>query len=197
MSFSLTGNPQGVEDAIDHAVSQRVLIFGAASNGKHNKDSPISFPACLGDRVICINAHRNGDQRCDFSPEAVPGRVNFAFPGQGVRTIDKDGNQAVKKGTSVATPLAAATAALVLDYSIRLRDHSMQEAWIHGRNRLKDVNVMKWVMLECLTHKKSSGIGQYNAIKPFLLFGRPRGQKEISEALVMRVKRRNLDNILH
>ncbi|CAM1503582.1 Fc.00g011730.m01.CDS01 [Cosmosporella sp. VM-42] len=197
MSFSLTGDPQGVEDAINHAVSQRVLIFGAASNGKHNKASPISFPACLGDRVICINAHRDGDQRCDFSPEAVPGRVNFAFPGQGIRTIGKDGNQAVKKGTSVATPLAAATAALVLDYSIRLKNHSMREAWVDGSNRLKDVNVMKWVMLECMTQKKISGIGQYNAVKPFLLFGGERGQKEISEALVIRVKRRNMDNILH
>ncbi|KAH6884849.1 peptidase S8/S53 domain-containing protein [Thelonectria olida] len=169
MSFSLNGSPQSVEDAIEHAVNRRVLMFAAASNRKHANESPIGFPACLGKHVICVNAYGNDQKRCGFSPLERAGRVNFALPGEAIPAMGRGGVEVTKQGTSCATPIAAGIAAMVLDYSVRFRDTATKDCWVRKRNRLKDITVMKRVMYEHMTDDKT--IGKYNRIEPWRLFG--------------------------
>jgi len=121
MSFSLEREPAIVERAIGHAASKRVLMFAAASNNKFNREVPIGFPACLGDRVICINAHGGSNSPCEFSPSPEQGRANFALPGQGIPVTLPGGTVDVVQGTSCATPIAAGIAALVLDFNTYIR----------------------------------------------------------------------------
>lgn len=98
--------------------AKKMLLFAAASNNKHNGEVDIGFPASLSSRVICINAHGHGDRRCDFSPVDKPGRPNFAFLGEGIRAMGKDGNNVLRQGTSCSTPVASGVASIVLDYSV-------------------------------------------------------------------------------
>ncbi|KAE9371038.1 hypothetical protein N431DRAFT_558659 [Stipitochalara longipes BDJ] len=200
MSFSLNGNPVAIEDAIDFAASKNVLMFAAASNNKLLEDSPIGFPATLGQRVICINSHKGNRKRSDFSPPPIHGRVNFALPGEGVKAaILGTGEEGVKRGTSCATPIAAAVAATILDYSVYFRDESMGAVWAGGRNRLKELNVMKTVLLKYMTEDERFGHqpldAHYRNITPWKLFNKK--ETEISSMLREVALERVRLNVLH
>jgi hypothetical protein len=84
MPFSLNGSPQAVEDAIDKAIGKRVLMFADASNQKHANESPIGFPACLGSRVICVNAYGNDQKRCGISSLERADRDRMAIKGDNI-----------------------------------------------------------------------------------------------------------------
>jgi hypothetical protein len=199
MSFSLNGSPGILEDAIDFAASKNVLMFAAASNNKHNETSPIGFPATLGQRVICINSHKGSEERSEFSPLPIHGRINFALPGEGIKAAIIEGGEGIKRGTSCSTPVAAAVAATILDYSVYLRNESMKGVWTGERNRLKELNVMKTVLLKCMTDDEQLGHqpldANYRNIKPWKLFNRK--QEDISRTLNSIVSERVRLNVLH
>lgn len=215
MSFSLNGDPGIVENAIDYAASKKVLMFAAASNDKFNRrGGSIGFPACLGDRVICVNSHNGSHLPSSFSPEGKPGRVNFALPGQGIKTTGLNGDTVIKNGTSCATPIAVGIVALILDYNTRLREaakpgQSLQyeqdgeaiarlvtKTWDGQRNRLRDIKIIKSIMLQLMTDNKVI-TGGYNCVKPWNLFYREKEHLGVITALQTRVAERNRDTIFH
>jgi hypothetical protein len=120
MSFGFpewTQDVQGIKTAIKDASNADILIFCAASNGGVSGD--IAFPANQNE-VICVNSANGQGTPSEFNPgEAKPGQ-NLCALGEDVKsswpTHYNLGLQR-KSGTSFATPIAAALAAVVLDYA--------------------------------------------------------------------------------
>jgi subtilisin family serine protease len=138
-----------LELAIERAVSARVLIFAAASNGGGNNDR--AYPA-RESHVFCIHSTDAKGTRSKFSPTAENFVYNFATIGEAVESfwptnMCADGEQAVrvKSGTSFATPIAAAIAAFLLLYA---RVHLEPEQ----ATRLK-----RYAAMESLLHEVSKG----------------------------------------
>lgn len=104
---------EGIQRAICKAASTSILIFCAASNGGGNTN--IAYPANQNE-VICINSANGQGNPSGYNPgEAQEGR-NLCALGEGVKSSWPNLPQQRKSGTSIATPIAAALAAVVLDY---------------------------------------------------------------------------------
>jgi hypothetical protein len=118
ISWGLNDYTESIEQALNDASKNGVLIFAAASNyGRNKKD--ISFPARLDD-VFCIGAANHLGITADFTPRPAP-TMGFSVLGLGVRgSYRSTSNDPVQKGaseipfsarrmngTSFATPIAA------------------------------------------------------------------------------------------
>lgn len=121
MFFGFYGRSPVVQTAIQQALSKPTLVFAAASNNGTRRE--MAFPAWL-QGVICVNSANADGVPSSFNPPLNPGK-NFSFVGENVRstwTSQQDGGKISHKlmsGTSVATPIAAAVAALVLEYVLQ------------------------------------------------------------------------------
>lgn len=169
MSFGFTAFNEDLKDihsAISKAFKADVLMFCAASNGGGNVN--IAYPANQ-DQVICVNSANGEGNPSGYNPdEPKPGR-NLSALGEGVKsswpTSFKLGQQR-QSGTSVATPIAAALAAVVLDY-VR---HEMPESDKFYVSKLR----MRKGMLEVLVGLMSKKRGGYQYLNPMQLFDRSR-----------------------
>lgn len=104
---------EGIQHAISKASSASILMFCAASNGGGN--TRIAYPANQNE-VICVNSANGLGRPSDYNPgEAQEGRDLCAL-GEAVKSSWPKLQQQRKSGTSIATPIAAALAAIVLDY---------------------------------------------------------------------------------
>lgn len=104
---------EGIQRAICKAASTSILIFCAASNGGGN--TSIAYPANQNE-VICVNSANGLGVPSEYNPgEAQEGRDLCAL-GEAVKSSWPKLQQQRKSGTSIATPIAAALAAVVLDY---------------------------------------------------------------------------------
>ncbi|CZR51216.1 uncharacterized protein PAC_01091 [Phialocephala subalpina] len=164
MSFGFTAFNEDLKDihsAIGKAFKADILMFCAASNGGGNVN--IAYPANQ-DQVICVNSANGEGNPSGYNPdEPKPGR-NLSALGEGVKsswpTRFKLGQQR-QSGTSVATPIAAALAAVVLDY-VR---HEMPESDRFHVSKLR----MRKGMLEVL-ELMSKRRGGYQYLNPMQLF---------------------------
>lgn len=104
---------EGIQRAICKASSASILIFCAASNGGGNTN--IAYPANQNE-VICVNSANGQGVPSEYNPgEAQEGR-NLCALGEAVKSSWPKLQIQRKSGTSIATPIAAALAAVVLDY---------------------------------------------------------------------------------
>ena len=104
-----------VAEAIDIASSQNVILFAAASNSGSNQ--PIAFPANCPPE-ICVHSADGYGNPSRFTLVDGP---NFAVIGEAIssswpQTRD-EGREKCKWGTSTSTPILAAIAALVLEFT--------------------------------------------------------------------------------
>jgi len=120
MSFGFPEWAKGVQDiktAIKAASGADILIFCAASNGGVSGD--IAFPANQNE-VICVNSANGQGTPSGFNPGEAKEGQNLCALGEDVKSSWPRhfnlGNQR-KSGTSFATPIAAALAAVLLDYA--------------------------------------------------------------------------------
>jgi hypothetical protein len=127
---------RGLEQAIHDAYKANVLMFAAASNHGDMDFEPIAYPA-QDPYVFCVNSSHAYGRSSLFNPQAADEGNNFSILGQCVPStwpravkveymdkVDDDYGVGVWKrssGTSVATPIAAAIAALVIQYG-RLKE---------------------------------------------------------------------------
>lgn len=106
-----------IKHAVREAFHLGVSMFAAASND--GGLSSVAFPASLR-QVICVNAYDGYGRPSNFNPEAKPG-MNLAVLGEFVEaawsSLASDVQTMRQAGTSVATPIAAGLAALILEYS--------------------------------------------------------------------------------
>jgi subtilisin family serine protease len=104
-----------VEAAVAYAVSQGAVVVAAAGNGNNNVGVA---PALYNDYVIAVGATTTTDGKATFSNYGTP-YVDIGAPGVAVPSTWPFGVQGVQakyrslSGTSMATPLVAAAAALV------------------------------------------------------------------------------------
>lgn len=162
MSFGFPAHEEYLEDiqsAISTAFKASILMFCAASNGGGN--TGIAYPANQNE-VICVNSANGLGRPSDYNPgEAQEGR-NLCALGEAVKSSWPKLRQQRKSGTSFATPIAAALAAVVLDYT----QQNMLESDKFTVSKLRMRKGMLKVLVELMSHKRSD----YYYLDPGKLF---------------------------
>jgi len=113
INLSLGGGASpGMQTAIRYALSKQVVTFAAAGNS-YTTGSPPSYPAAYPE-AIAVGAIDSSLHHASFSNTGA--YVDLVAPGDSIWSTYGTGRSqyALMSGTSMATPYAAATAALVL-----------------------------------------------------------------------------------
>ena len=130
LSFGLRRGPQESQDEkfqaeIKKAIDRGKVIFAAASN--HGSNNPRAYPASH-EGVICVHSADGLGNASLMNPTALTGENidNFCVVGENIEAAwpsesqDQAGGTIRKSGTSHATPVAVAIAALMIGF---LRTH--------------------------------------------------------------------------
>ncbi|PIA94565.1 hypothetical protein CB0940_08963 [Cercospora beticola] len=115
LSFGFAQEVPIINQAIEGAVGRPerpCLVFAAASNFGGNDE--VQWPACH-DRVICIHAADGIGNKYSRNVRMENSHKEFATLGCEVQALVRPGVRGTKSGTSVATPVAAGIASLLLD----------------------------------------------------------------------------------
>jgi hypothetical protein len=127
MSWGFEQRHEPIARAIQDAFKRKTIMFAAASNLGANgpKGYGVTFPAWMPE-VICVNASDGYGKYSSFNPEPRPGSFNFLTLGEAVLAAERsggggDGDGPAKPegrltGTSFSTPVAAAMAALFIEF---------------------------------------------------------------------------------
>lgn len=115
ISMSLGGPyDPGIEQACLDAIQSGIYVICAAGNeGSAPGQNTISWPARLR-ATIAIAAYNRDGVIADFSSRGP--EIDFAFPGENILSTWPGNKYRVLSGTSMATPFASATVALILSY---------------------------------------------------------------------------------
>lgn len=140
MSFGKDFSPEKewVDDAFRYAASKNVLIVHAAGNDSKNVDTTYNFPNPFyingkgrADNVITVGASgdlKNGGLTASFSNYGKK-EVDVFAPGVNIySTLPGGNNYGNLSGTSMACPVVAGTAALLLEYYPNLTAVQLKEA---------------------------------------------------------------------
>jgi subtilisin family serine protease len=101
-------------DAVDYANSRGVLLVAAAGNSGISLDNSPVYPASFGTpNLLVVAASTSADQRASFSNTGSD--VDLFAPGDLILSTIPGGEVVFMSGTSQAAPIAAATAALLLE----------------------------------------------------------------------------------
>src|SRR5262245_1922290 len=103
-----------LRDMIDRAGASDILFVGAAGNQGANLDTSPDFPPSFNrPNQLTLAASTNRDERASFSNYS-PTVVHMAAPGQDIYSTVTNNGYAFFSGTSMASPMAAGAAALVI-----------------------------------------------------------------------------------
>ncbi len=140
MSFGKDFSPEKewVDDAFRYAASKNVLIVHAAGNDSKNVDTTYNFPNPYylngkgrAENVITVGASgdlKNGGLTASFSNYGKK-EVDVFAPGVNIySTLPGGNNYGNLSGTSMACPVVAGTAALLLEYYPNLTAVQLKEA---------------------------------------------------------------------
>lgn len=124
MSFGWKVGPttasKDVRKALRYATDNDTLLFAAASNDARSNTREIAFPASYSD-VFGIFSTDGSGRWSDFNPHRQRNKLYIATLGEEVQsaipTSLHQGLMQRRSGTSTATPIAAAIAALVLQFA--------------------------------------------------------------------------------
>ena len=97
-----------LQDAINYAWGKGAIVFASAMN--NNWDTPV-YPAAMNN-VVAVAATDQNDAKASFSNYG--NWIDVAAPGVDIFTTNNSGSYGYRKGTSFASPMAAALAALTL-----------------------------------------------------------------------------------
>ena len=125
MSWGFEQRHEPIARAIQDAFKRKTIMFAAASNLGANgpKGYGVTFPAWMPE-VICVNASDGYGKYSSFNPEPRPGSFNFLTLGEAVLAAERLGGggdgpakpESRLTGTSFSTPVAAAMAALFIEF---------------------------------------------------------------------------------
>ncbi|KAH7139510.1 hypothetical protein B0J11DRAFT_575419 [Dendryphion nanum] len=173
MSFAFEDECHDIKEALDMA-SSSILMFAAASNYRHLNRDPIGYPARVSNRVICVHSSSINNKRSIFSPKGIPGHPNFSVVGENVEAAwipDDTSTETLRSmsGTSMATPIMAGIAAMILDFS-KKNWIGLERIpnWSQHKGQLWETAGMTSVFKRCMTDSVKTD-GSYNFLKPWLL----------------------------
>jgi hypothetical protein len=166
MSFGWKHEKPEVSKQIDFARGKGILLFAAASNDGGFTPRHGVFPASHHS-VYCIYSCRGDGVSSEFNPPATKTAANFMLPGEHLAVLETNhkpvAGSSRHNGTSFATPIAAGTAAMVLD----LARHELEDSEEVER-RLKDITGMTPVF-QAMSGDAQAG-GHYY-VQPWTLLG--------------------------
>ncbi|GIZ44749.1 hypothetical protein CKM354_000793900 [Cercospora kikuchii] len=174
LSFGFAEEVPIINQAIEGAVGRPerpCLVFAAASNFGGNDG--VQWPACH-DRVICVHAIDGIGNKYARNVTMEDSRKEFATLGCGVKALVKPGVYGTKSGTSVATPVAAGIASLLLDDVLLNRsDYIRQFSEVNSDHYDRKVQKLRSCMgmsnaLRMLSIQRDG----YNCLQPWKLLHR-------------------------
>jgi subtilisin family serine protease len=180
MSFGKDFSPekQWVDDAFRYAASKNVLLVHAAGNDAKNVDTTYNFPNPYfidgkgrANNIITVGASgdmKNGGLTASFSNYGVK-EVDVFAPGVNINsTIPGGTTYGNASGTSMACPVVAGIAALLLEYYPKLTAVQLKEAIeksaVAPKDKVKNPETKELVDMSTLS--KTGGIANaYEAVK--------------------------------
>ncbi|PYT39439.1 MAG: hypothetical protein DMG47_21590 [Acidobacteria bacterium] len=136
MSFDLTSSSPSLNKAVSYANKAGVVLVAAAGN--ENTNAPV-YPAAISGSVVGIASTTDWDARSSFSNYGSYD-VWIAAPGEFVISTYPGGTYASSSGTSFSAPLAAGTAALMLNAKSSLNQSQAASALSHAVQLTPDLN---------------------------------------------------------
>jgi subtilisin family serine protease len=138
INLSLTGpdRSQALEEQIQAAQTQGVLVVAAAGNEGTNLDVQPSYPAAYPEpNVIAVASTDPSGALSSFSNRGA-GAVDLAAPGEDVLAPTPGGSYARWSGTSAAAPEVAGAAVLLEAASPSANADRVRDALLNGARRL-------------------------------------------------------------
>ena len=191
MSFGKGYSPQKqwVDDAVKYAQSKDVLLVHAAGNDAKNNDSTFNYPnpyyqdkSGVAPNFITVGASgdpTNGGFTASFSNYGKK-TVDVFAPGVNIYSTIPVGDKYAKySGTSMATPVVAGVAALILEYYPDLSARQIKQAILESAAPLNGTMVLKpgtKVKVDFTTLSKTGGI--VNARKALEIASKMKGERK-------------------
>lgn len=129
-SFGGTSSSSTLQSAIDYAFSKNVAFFASAGN---SGNTVVNYPAGCN-HAFAIAATDSADNKSSFSNYGT--WITLSAPGSGIYTTVNGGGYGAPSGTSFASPLAAAGAALALSVNPSLDIYGLKDVMLAGTDDL-------------------------------------------------------------
>lgn len=113
-SWGLPQQSRALEDTIRKTNEAGILIVAASGSSSNNNDATPHFPASYKlENIVSVTAVDRGDGLAQFSNYGAKS-VDLAAPGRDILTTALGNDYETRSGTSLAAPIVAGVAALVL-----------------------------------------------------------------------------------
>ena len=110
-----------IEDAIEYASNKSIILIAAAGNdGVNNTSYPAGY-----DKVLSVAAHRSNDRPASFTNYGS--WVDVSAPGNSIYSTVSNNGYGYKSGTSMAAPMVAGAAGILLSYNSSLNQTEITE----------------------------------------------------------------------
>ncbi len=135
MSFDFSASSAELLTAVNYLASKNMIMVASAGNDGQNI---LVYPAAYSN-VIGVASTNDSNYRSTFSNYGT-GTVWIAAPGEGVVTTYPFGHYAAASGTSFSAPLAAGTAALLVQVSSAANESKAATSLSHADWISSDLN---------------------------------------------------------
>jgi subtilisin family serine protease len=138
-SWGSTEKSRALEDVIRKAYEEDILFVAASGNSSVNTDTNPHYPSSYNvGNVISVAALDRNDQLASFS-NFGPKSVHIAAPGKEILSTWLDNGFREASGTSMATPMVAGVAALVLAENPRMPVDELRKRLLDSVDKLPAV----------------------------------------------------------